>query len=166
MGRTRVKAPATIPLAGGQVALVDPEDATWIGRYQWHVGTKGYPEGRVAGVKLTMHRLIMDAAPGQIVVHLNGDPLDNRRANLRLTDSPHHVAGRSRKQAPERRSSQYKGVSWVASKRKWYASIQVEGKTRNLGYYDSEEAAAAAYDRAAQEHFGEFARLNLPGDGA
>jgi hypothetical protein len=40
------------------------------------------------------------------------------------------------------------------------AQIKASGKHRNLGYYESEAGAAMAYNKAAQESFGEFALLN------
>lgn len=58
--------------------------------------------------------------------------------------------------------SQYKGVTWHPKTRKWLARIHVNRKQISLGYHDTEEAAAYAYDRAAVEHFKDKARLNFP----
>lgn len=60
----------------------------------------------------------------------------------------------------------YKGVNWSGAKtRRWQARIMRNGKRVFLGNFDSPEEAARAYDAAARELFGEFARLNFP-DGA
>jgi hypothetical protein len=51
-------------------------------------------------------------------------------------------------------SSQYKGVTWHKRDRKWTAAIRVNGKRKYLGYFNTENAAGAAYDEAVLEHFG------------
>lgn len=49
------------------------------------------------------------------------------------------------------KSSAYKGVSWHKHSQKWYAYIQAGGKMRGLGYFDSQEDAARAYDAEARK---------------
>jgi len=64
---------------------------------------------------------------------------------------------------PHRRaSSSYKGVSWHARDSKWYASLDCNKASYWLGYFATEVDAARAYDAAALQHFGDFARLNFP----
>jgi len=62
-------------------------------------------------------------------------------------------------------SSTYKGVSFCKNKKskQWRAYIKIENKLVQLGYHDTEELAAAAYDTKALEHFGSKAVLNLKG---
>jgi hypothetical protein len=55
-------------------------------------------------------------------------------------------------------TSGYKGVSWHAGKKKWRATIQINGKWKHLGYFREAGKASEAYIAAANEHFGEFAR--------
>lgn len=106
-----------------------------------------------------MHREILQPGPGFEVDHVNGDGLDNRRANLRecvrTQNNANHGLGRLN-------ASGFKGVSWDAANRRWRTSISAAGVTRNLGRYDRPEDAARAYDRAAVATFGDFARLNFP----
>jgi len=59
-------------------------------------------------------------------------------------------------------TSKFKGVSWDSSKEKWVAQINKSGMHRQIGRFRDEIAAAEAYDEAARELFGEFARLNFP----
>jgi hypothetical protein len=58
-------------------------------------------------------------------------------------------------------SSKYKGVSWYKAKKCWRAMIQVEGRCKFLGYFESEEEAARVYDKAARRYHGEFAYQNF-----
>ena len=90
--------------------------------------------------------------------HINGDGLDNRLVNLRPVTSHQNHANRHKIWGVSR----YKGVNRSASKRNpWRAEIQVKGRSIYLGVFPSQEAAARAYDAAAREHFGEFARTNF-----
>jgi hypothetical protein len=60
-----------------------------------------------------------------------------------------------------RKSSQYRGVSWIKSKNTWKAQLYYDGKQHTLGYFENEEEAARAYDRAAKVHKGGRAQLNF-----
>ena len=110
---------------------------------------------RRAGGNLYMHSLITGFAE---VDHWDGDGLNNRRSNLREVTHAQNM-GNARKQYGC--SSQYKGVYWGG--KKWQAQIGVNHGTRYLGRFVNEEDAARAYDAAALEAWGEFARLNFPG---
>lgn len=151
-----------LALQHGQTALVDDEDYEKVSVYKWsaiwHRNTKryqvrGYVNGRMTGI----HRVIMDAPANLHVDHINGDPMDNRRCNLRLCNNQqNHQNMRKHRDG----SSRYKGVSWLQSQRKWVAQIYVEGHNIVLGTFVDEKQAAQTYDEAAAKHFGEFAWLN------
>jgi hypothetical protein len=97
------------------------------------------------------------------VDHLNGLSLDNRRSNLRQASAAQNVQNQPKRRGPGGPShSQYKGVSLFTRTGRWRAAISVNRRQKHLGYFATEEEAARAYDRAALEVHGEFARLNLP----
>lgn len=84
---------------------------------------------------------------------------------VRSCVNPNHLRGATRHQNGAsihvvRSASGYKGVSWHAKVGKWIAGIKVNQKRINLGYFDNPQDAARAYDAAAEEHFGEFAKTN------
>lgn len=154
-----------IPLTKGKVAVVDEADAEMVGAYKWYVSTvsptllyasrKDWQGGRAREV--LMHRLVMAAGPGQVVDHINGDTLDNRRSNLRITDVQHNSWNRASQRGAK---SQYRGVSVYGGK--FYVRIFIEGRNQYLGRYTDERLAARVFDYAATKHYGEYARLNLP----
>lgn len=115
-----------------------------------------YRDGK-AKRTILLHRLIMGAGPGQVVDHINGNTLDNRRENLRLCSAKDNA----RNNKP-RRVGAYKGVSKRGAR--WIATITIDSRQLALGTFGSEIEAAVAYDRAAAEAFGEFARLNFSKD--
>jgi len=93
-----------------------------------------------------------------VIDHINGNGLDNRRANLRLATVAQN-AWNSKKRNPR---SGYKGVWFAADKGLWRASIVCHGRRIHLGYFKDKMAAARAYDAAARKYYKEFARLNFP----
>ena len=114
---------------------------------------------------LSLARIVLERKLGRILLngelaeHENCITLDNRRFNLRVASGSQNQANRP---ASKRSTSGYKGVSWYRNRDKWQASIQKNGKKTNLGYFSDKVEAARAYDKAALEMFGEFARLNFP----
>jgi AP2 domain-containing protein/HNH endonuclease len=137
-------------------ALVDDEDYEFLMQWKWYFAM-GYALRDAKGIR--MHRVIMNAPSGTEVDHINQNRLDCQRCNLRIASH-----GQNRQNTPKYKgcSSQYKGVSWRKKKERWVAGIGHDQKWIHLGYFDSEIAAAHAYDAAALMYHGEFAYLNFP----
>lgn len=153
-----------ITLTKGRSAIVDAADFDWLNQWKWCCNSRGYvmrkaPRKKGKRKTIRMHRVILSPPGDMEVDHINGNPLDNRRCNLRICTHTQNLAN-SRKRAGC--SSRYKGVWWDSNRRKWQAYIRSASKRIHLGRFNTEEAAAAAYDQAALEYFGEFARLNNP----
>lgn len=153
----------------GTAVQVDDEDFASLSQHRWRLAgstwTKQdgsrtrrlYAAARIDGngAKL-MHRVIMGAAPGEQVDHINNDPLDNRRANLRIATAQQNLVNRKGTAA----ASPYRGVS--QHRGKWMSRVRGEGHYKFLGYFDTAEAAARAYDREAFKAYGERVLLNFP----
>lgn len=156
-----------IPLTKGLAALVDDENFEWLSQWTWHT-SDGYAVRRAAngtkasGGTVGMHRVVAGAGPGEVVDHINRNPLDNRRANLRVCIQRDN--SRNRRGWLTGRSA-FKGVSFDRERSIWVANISVNRRTVFIGRFDQEPDAAAAYDAAAVYAFREFALCNFPEGG-
>lgn len=110
------------------------------------------------GVLFAAHRLAWAVHYGEwptgVIDHINRDPYDNRLCNLRLCSQQQNTfnAGPSKNN-----TSGFKGVYFRKDTGKWAAEITHNRKKKSLGCYPTPELASAAYNKAAQETFGEFA---------
>lgn len=152
---------ATVVLTHGKTATIDASDIDLVSRFTWYAslssGETYYAKAHMEdGQNEYLHRLLL-GLPDSEVDHRDGNPLNNRRNNLRLATSSQNSAntrGRLGRSLP-------KGV-YLAKTGRFEAKLQVEGLQIFIGVFDSPEAAARAYDKAAILHFGEFAHLNFP----
>lgn len=92
--------------------------------------------------------------PRGLMDHKNGDPLDNRLANLRVATYADNA--RNRKRMVNNKSG-YKGI-YQDSANRWRAQIKINNVQKVLGWFDNPSDAHKAYMDAANCHFGEFAR--------
>lgn len=155
-----------IPLSLGLVALVDDADyeavvaaGAWSarpsGRTVYAQRARRLDDGRPTTEQL---HTFLTGCP--YVDHQNGDGLDNQRANLRPSTHGQNMFNR---RLYKNSTSGFKGVTRRRRDGRWQAQIQANKQHRHLGYHDTAEEAARAYDAAARELFGDFARLNFPG---
>lgn len=147
-----------IPLDNGFETYVDAADHEWLSQWNWHLDN-GYAIRRVGRKTVYLHHLILEAPEGMIVDHKNRNRLDNTRTNLRLSTRAENARNTGKQRNT---SSRFKGVDYSRYNEKWRARLRCHGKRISLGYFDVEEDAARAYDLAAVQYFGEFARLNFP----
>lgn len=158
----------TLRLTRGLVASVDDSDYEWLAVHKWFANPQGYAlrsdyRGRPGrSANLFMHRVITGCPAGFFVDHIDGDRLNNSRANLRVVSRAENALNRKPRRRSARVHSHYKGLWWNARLRKWQVTIGRDGVARHLGLFDDEIVAAQAYDHAAVVLHGEFARLNFP----
>jgi len=163
-----------IPVGRDHFAMIDDEDLERVSKYKWRSGGNTYVSK--AGHKTTyiyaravhpktkkvvhLSRLILNARKGRIVDHINGDTLDNRKANLRTCTIAQNI--RNQKKHNGGKHSHYKGVTKMNGN--WIAQIVFERRVNYLGKFGTEQDAARAYNEAAQKLYGRFARLNVVHD--
>jgi hypothetical protein len=148
-----------IPLADGLYAYVDAADYEWLSQWNWHVTSGGYPARSVRGGQVFMHREIMQPPKGMVVDHIDGNKANNCRFNLRVCTRKQNQGNMQKQHGTY---SQYKGVSRSKGRDKWLAQCDFGGQHRWLGFHENEADAARAYDYAAVQECGEYARVNFP----
>lgn len=143
--------------------MVDDEDFERISSMSWHLlksnGGNRYAINSNGKTHILMHRLIVNAVDGEFVDHINHDGLDNRKANLRRCSKNENARNRKF----QKHSSFFKGVTYASDskrRKRWRAQIVVNTKHLTLGYYLTQEEAAAAYDKAATLYHASFAATN------
>lgn len=154
-------------LKSGHAVIIDDDcdrlsNTPW--RYSKHGnkdrGDKCYVSAKVCGKHVYLHRVVMGARRGQMVDHINGDTLDNRKSNLRFVTARQNMQNRA-KPSPDTALSRFKGVTGSVGK-KWRAFIRdANGKQKYLGMFVREVEAAFAYDLENINQFGEFGKRNF-----
>ena len=144
---------------------LDTEDYLKIKKYRYHIikqknvyyAARGYYKNGDHNKHSTifMHREILSTRLD--IDHKDGIGLHNKKSNLRPCTNSQNQLNRS---IDKRNKTGYKGVFLPKNKNKFYASIRINNKAHFLGLFNDDISAARAYDAAALEHFGEFARLN------
>lgn len=156
---------AMLYVGSGMFAKCDWEDWPRVMGYWWRLSTERgstrYAQAHDSHdtskrKRVAMHRLILSARDGDVVDHINGDGLDNRRSNLRIVTIQQNAFN----QKHHGGSSRHKGVSYRTDSGTWRAYITKDGKRRYLGTFASEDDAARAYNNEAERLFGEHAKLN------
>ncbi len=141
------------------IAVCDEADYGIVREFHWtlRVSKSGnrYALANRGRIRFFMHRLILAGPDGADTDHRDGNGLNNRRYNLRTATRSQNLANRDSSS-----KSGFRGVFMRPGGKSWRADIRVSGKGIYLGNFSSAEAAAAAYDKAAREYFGDFARTN------
>jgi HNH endonuclease len=145
-----------IPLTRGRVALVSNEDFDLVSKHRWHVQYQSdrtmYAQTRVKQKAMTMHRLIM-GFPASGIDHIDGNGLNNTRENLRLATV---AQNQWNSRIAKNNKSGFKGV--CLRQGRWTAQMSHLGQKIYLGTFPTAEIASMAYQTAAKELRGEFAR--------
>lgn len=137
-------------------------------RAQWNSRYAGKTAGTISGggrywdvqidaKAFKVHRIAYKMMTGdepEEIDHKDGDSLNNRFENFRPTDR----SGNCRNTRC-RKDSQFKLKGVGLKQGKWRARIWLDGKSKHLGWFGTENEAKAAYDAAAIRNFGEFARV-------
>lgn len=161
---SRVPEAKWVRLSHGMYTLVDDSDYILVEGYNWAYfrSRTSIITGYAVSGPMLMHRLLLGAGKGQMVDHVDGNGLDNRRHNIRFATKSQNEGNTTKR---SNNTSGYKGVFWDKTKNKWLAQLHTKERSIHLGRYLDKDEAARAYDAAARKHFGDFAYTNFSNGG-
>jgi hypothetical protein len=145
--------------------VVDDVDYDRVSAYSWYLlSNPNYPavQARVDGRWVRIGRFVLGADDDGVQVdHINRDPFDNRRSNLRLASHSQNQSNQSKRRT---NTSGYKGVFRTTQNERtyWQAQIAQHRRKYTLGVFQDVVEAAQNYDAFALLLQGEFAVLNFP----
>jgi hypothetical protein len=145
-----------IPLTQGKFAQVDDWNYDRLNQFKWCTARhkkRFYAVTRICGQNIYMHHVVMNT--GFRLDHEDGDGLNNQEHNIREATHQQNCQNAQGKNG-------IKGV--YKDGKRYVAKIQVEGKKIHIGSFRTKVEAAAAYNEAALEGFGQFAWLNNLGE--
>ena len=138
-------------------ALIDIEDIDKVKSYKWHLSVERDKYNYVISNNSPdkkLHRFIMDAPKNTVVDHINHNPLDNRKSNLRICSNQQNICNC---ELAKNNTSGVKGVYWAKDKQKWTVQVTINNKTKYIGRYSTLEEAIKAREEAAKKYYGEYA---------
>lgn len=163
-----------IKLNHGKFTEIDDEDWEKVKDFKWYAQkeksgfNKFYATTGILKEKnerkyystMQMQRFLLNPQKGMICDHIDGNPLNNKRNNLRIctiAQNAHNIKWN------KRNKSGYKGVLWDKNRKKWMCQIVVKKIPLKMGRFKNIGEAALAYNTAAKQYYGEFASLNKIG---
>lgn len=142
--------------------IVDNEDTEAALSRKWSITkTNNYirVEARINKKCVRFHRYLLGVTDKNIEIdHINRNPLDNRRSNLRIASREQNMRNVTFKSRPNKTGY----IDVYKSNQKYCACISINDKTFHIGRYETPEQAAIARDQFAYKTSGEFAILNFP----
>jgi hypothetical protein len=154
------------------VVVVDDEDFEIANKWKWSIrinptsGKKyavrmtslGVVNGKRKRGRMSLHRFLMRPPKDRVIDHIDGNPLNNQRNNLRICTQQQNLWNSRRF---KKGTSSFKGVSKHKRTGRWRSHIHLNDKQIHLGYFSTEKLAAYFYNKAAVSLFGEYANLNV-----
>jgi hypothetical protein len=142
----------------GELTCIKAYHIRQVGDVLGYVNADGYVVTNLFGYSFRVHQwafLFMEGIIPPTIDHRDGNKQNNRWTNLRRATRSQNAAN-----GTAYSGKKYRGVSYHKREGKWRAVIIVDYKYITLGEFTSEHDAARAYNEAARQHFGDYARLN------
>lgn len=160
-----------IELSQGYRTQVDDDLYQWLNQWKWYYRKRagkrrggdvvrtlhGYDkQGHIKNTTLYMASLILPVPPSFVVDHIDCDPLNNQRSNLRRATQRGNVTN---SRARVNNKLGIKGVYWHDAKQRYVVQVTVLGKKKWIGDFVELDDAARASKAALEKYHGEFGRF-------
>ena len=136
---------------------IDNDDLEKCSQLTWHYAKNKdskYIQTRIKGKMIKLHRYIMNMNNSNLVVdHINRNPLDNRKSNLRICSYKENSFNKSIRVD---NTSGIVGVDFHKINKKWRAKIKYNNITIHLGYFEDINEASINRRVAEEILFGEY----------
>ena len=136
---------------------IDIEDYENVKKYCWREDAYGYVVTSRNRKNIKLHKLLTQTSEEQIIDHINNNPLDNRKSNLRICNMQQNVFN---SRTSKNNTSGFKGVYWDKSRNKWEVKIGINYKNVHLGRFDNKEDAIKTRLEAEKRLFGEYSNVD------
>ena len=140
------------------VSLIDTEDLDKLIKfdirfYLWKEKNidRYYVVGGENKTTVQMHRIIMDTPKGEVVDHMYGNTLDNRKKNLRNVSVSENM--QNRVTLPSNNKSGVIGVFYSEKKKRWVVQVSINKKRKHVGYFINKEEAMEANLLFRKKHY-------------
>jgi hypothetical protein len=100
-----------------------------------------------------LHRVIMNCPEDMMIDHINHNPLNNCRSNLRICTNQQNQMNASKS---KNNTSGVQGVHWHKASEKWRAQIRLNKKQITLGYFKDFDEACQVRKDAEIKYYGEY----------
>lgn len=127
-----------VNLSRGKTCIIDDSDFALVSKYKWYCSSMGYAQRTIKfrgkRKEILLHRFIMTAKKGTEIDHINRNPLDNRRSNLRFCTRSENNHNRG---LNKNNKSGFKGIYWHKGAGKWLAQICLDYQRLNIGLFEN-----------------------------
>lgn len=131
--------------------IIDLEDIDKVKDYKWNLGSHGYAYNTLLGK--CVHNIILNTSKDKMFDHINRNKLDNRKSNLRVSNSSENSSNIS---IGTNNTSGIIGVTWDKNNNKWVANLQ-NNKNKYFKRFNKLHDAVKYRLLLEKEYFGEFA---------
>lgn len=131
---------------------IDLEDVSKVQNIKWGYHSSARGECAAAQTpRVILHNYLLNHTDkSTVVIHKNGDNLDNRKDNLVIISQ---TEKQQNNKIPSNNKSGYKGVWFCKERNKWQAQITVKNKTKSLGRFNTFEEAVFARKAGEEKYY-------------
>lgn len=134
---------------------IDREDLSLVNQFTWTKPSDGYVkcyrektiDGKRNRKVFFLHRVVTGAKKGELVDHINNDPMDNRKSNLRITTKSINALNTNKTKG----IIPFRGVVFNKQAGKYQAKITINKKVYHLGFFNDAESASDIYQLKRKE---------------